>query len=181
MQSCEIYACSAFTWVVMTCLIYTAPGWSWWRHQMETFRVTGHLCGKPVNSPHKVQWRGALMFSLICALINGWENNGEAGDLRRHRTHYNVTVMSSNSGCRDALLSSAGVTAILVWQGFIQNSLARKYLHSKLACKRYLSLPELCHSQSCLTCIAFRTQITNYIEIKPWSVIIHQYSYFKSG
>ena len=47
----------------------------------------------PVNSPHKGQWRGALMFSLICAWINGWINNGEAGDLRRHRSHYNVTVM----------------------------------------------------------------------------------------
>ena len=40
----------------------------------------------PVNSPHKVQWRGALMFSLICAWRNGWVNNGEAGNLRRHRT-----------------------------------------------------------------------------------------------
>ena len=44
----------------------------------------------PVNSPHKGQWRGALMFSLICAWITGWVNNGEAGDLRRHRAHYDV-------------------------------------------------------------------------------------------
>ena len=36
----------------------------------------------PVNSPHKGQWRGALMFSLIYAWINDWVNNGEAGDLR---------------------------------------------------------------------------------------------------
>ena len=48
----------------------------------------------PVNSPHKGQWRGALMFSLICAWINGWVNNGEAADLRRHRTHYDVIVMT---------------------------------------------------------------------------------------
>ena len=33
------------------------------------------------------------MFSLICAWINGWVNNREAGDLRRHRAHYDVTVM----------------------------------------------------------------------------------------
>ena len=46
-----------------------------------------------VNSPHKGQWRGALMFSLICAWINGWVNNGEAGNLRRHRAHYGVIVM----------------------------------------------------------------------------------------
>ena len=47
----------------------------------------------PVNSPHKGQWRGALMFSLICVWINDWVNNGEAGDLRRYRIHYDVTVM----------------------------------------------------------------------------------------
>ena len=47
----------------------------------------------PVNSPHKSQWRGALMFSLICAWINGSANNREPGDLRRHRCHYDVTVM----------------------------------------------------------------------------------------
>ena len=51
----------------------------------------------PVNSPHKRQWRGALMYSLICIRINGWVNNDEAGDLRRHRAHYDVTVM----WCRD--------------------------------------------------------------------------------
>ena len=36
-----------------------------------------------------------LMFSLICARINGWVNNGEAGDLRRHHAHYDVNVMIS--------------------------------------------------------------------------------------
>ena len=41
----------------------------------------------PVNSTHKSQWRGALMFSLI------WVNNREAGDLRCHRGHYDVIVM----------------------------------------------------------------------------------------
>ena len=47
----------------------------------------------PVNSTHKGQWRGALMFSLICVWINDRVNNGEAGDLRRYRIHYDVTVM----------------------------------------------------------------------------------------
>ena len=42
---------------------------------------------------HKGQWRGALMFSLICAWINAWVNNRGAGDLRRQRAHYKVTVM----------------------------------------------------------------------------------------
>ena len=44
-------------------------------------------------TPHKGQWRGALMFSFICAWIYGWVNNREAGDLRRHGAHYGVNVM----------------------------------------------------------------------------------------
>ena len=47
----------------------------------------------PVNSPHKGQWRGALMFSLICVWISGWVYNREAGDLRRHCAHYDVILM----------------------------------------------------------------------------------------
>ena len=60
------------------------------------FHVTGPLCGeftRPGDSPHKGQWRGALMFSLICARMSDWVNNREAGDLRRHRGHYDVSVM----------------------------------------------------------------------------------------
>ena len=58
----------------------------WWRHQMETFPALLAICAG--NSP----WRGALMFSLIVAQINGWVNNREAGDLRRHRANYDVIV-----------------------------------------------------------------------------------------
>ena len=48
-----------------------------------------------MNYPHKGQWCGALMFSLICAWINGWVNNREVGVFRRHRAHCDVTVMSN--------------------------------------------------------------------------------------
>ena len=63
---------------------------TWCRHRMETFSP---LLEFPA---HKGQWRGALMFSLICAWINGWVNTREAGDIRRHRTHYDVIVMNSH-------------------------------------------------------------------------------------
>ena len=46
-----------------------------------------------VNSPHKGQWCGALIFSLICVSTNGWINNRDAGDLRRYRAHHDVKVM----------------------------------------------------------------------------------------
>ena len=63
----------------------------------------------PVNSPHKGQWRGALMFTLICARINVWVNNRKAGDLRRNRVHYDVIVMlnSYQSPSGDLYLSQA--------------------------------------------------------------------------
>ena len=64
---------------------------------METFSTLLALCvgNSPVNSPHKGPWRGALMFSLICAWRNSWVNNFEAGDLRHHHAHYDVGVMRS--------------------------------------------------------------------------------------
>ena len=52
-----------------------------------------HPCQKSFAVHHKGQRRGALMFSLICAWINGSVNNCEAGDLGRHRAHYDLTVM----------------------------------------------------------------------------------------
>ena len=67
-----------------------------------------HRSRSPVNSPHKDQWRGALMCSLTW--INGWVNNGEAGDLRRHRAHCDVTVMPGS-------MSPYGVTR--VWFHFL--------------------------------------------------------------
>ena len=70
---------------------------SWWRHQMKHFpRYWPFVRGihrSPVTSPRKGQWRGALMFALIRVWINGWVNSCEAGDLRRYRAHYDVTVM----------------------------------------------------------------------------------------
>ena len=58
------------------------------------FRVTGHLCGEFTGD---AQRRGALMFSLICTRINGWVNNREAGNLRRHSAHCDVMVMKENT------------------------------------------------------------------------------------
>ena len=77
---------------------WTHQFYKWWRHQMETFpRYWPFVLGihrSPVNSPHKGQWRGALTFSFICAWINGWITNREAGDLRPTRAHYDVTALS---------------------------------------------------------------------------------------
>ena len=60
-------------------------------------RVTGHLCGEftsPVTGEFPAQRpvTRSFMFFFISAWLNGWVNNGEAGDLRRHRAHYDITV-----------------------------------------------------------------------------------------
>ena len=44
--------------------------------------------------PAQSQWRGALMGFFICAWTNSWENNGDAGDLRRHLACYDFIVMT---------------------------------------------------------------------------------------
>ena len=64
-----------------------------WTHFPRYWSFVRGIHRSPVNSPHKGQWRGALMLSLICLWINGWLNNREAGDLRRYRAYYDVTVM----------------------------------------------------------------------------------------
>ena len=64
-----------------------------WKHFSRCWSFVRGIHRWPVDSPHKCQWRGALKFSLICNWIKGWANNRDVGDLRRHRAHYNVTVM----------------------------------------------------------------------------------------
>ena len=61
-----------------------------WKHFPRYWPFVWGIHRSPVNSPHKGQRRRAMMFSLICAWINGLVNNREAGDLKSHRVHYDV-------------------------------------------------------------------------------------------
>ena len=71
---------SGWVWVMMT----SSNG--------SIFRVSGLLF------QHKGQWRGALMFSLICTWTDSWANNGDAGDLRRYCALYDLIVMVGLGG-----------------------------------------------------------------------------------
>ena len=71
-----------------------------WKHFPRNWPFVREIHRSPVNFPHKGQWRGALMFSLIYAWINDWVNNREAGDLRRQHGHYDVIVMYPRIYCR---------------------------------------------------------------------------------
>ena len=71
-----------------------------WNHFPRYWPFMRGIHWSPVKSPHKGQRRGALMFFFICAWIERWVNNREAGDLRRHRAHYDVIVMLENASYR---------------------------------------------------------------------------------
>ena len=81
---------------------------AWWRLQMETFSASLAICAGnspaslaisagnspvPGEFPSQRPETRSFDFSLICAWINGWVNNRKAGDLRRNRAHYDVSVM----------------------------------------------------------------------------------------
>ena len=81
-----------------------------WKHFPRYWPFVWGIHRSLVNSSHKGQCRGALMFSLMCTRINGWVNNDEAGDLRCHHAHYDITVMHLNT-------ANTMVAYVLVTQG----------------------------------------------------------------
>ena len=71
---------------------------AWWRHQMDTFSALLAFCAgnSPVTGELPSQrpvTRSFWCFLWSAPWINGCVNNREAGDLRRHRPHYDVIVM----------------------------------------------------------------------------------------
>ena len=67
---------------------------------METFSALQAICAgnSPATGEFPTQRPVTQSFDVFfdLRLINGWVNNGEAGDLRRHHAHYDVTVMQRN-------------------------------------------------------------------------------------
>ena len=55
----------------------------------------GFMMASTVHSPHKGQWRGALMFVWSAPWINGWINNRGSGYLRRVLyIHYSDVILT---------------------------------------------------------------------------------------
>ena len=77
---CE--CCSHVLWWFCTCCLTRHDDVIKWKHSPRPWPFVRGIHRSPVNSPHKGQGRGALMFSLICAWINGWVNNRKAPIMR---------------------------------------------------------------------------------------------------
>ena len=104
------------------------------------FCVIGPLCSL-VNSLHKGQWHGALMFSLICAWINSWVNNHEPGDLRRHCAHYDVTIMYHTSQMLVEPPYPFLVQTSIMSTAFLWNSAWGELLAYPLICLYHVLIP----------------------------------------
>ena len=93
-----------------------------WKHFPHYWPFVRGIHQSQLNSPHKGQWCGALMFSSICAWRNGWVDNCEAGDLRHNRTQYDVIVMyqQGNVTCHGTWkqCSSSQSWGWVNWPGF---------------------------------------------------------------
>ena len=116
-----------------------------WKHFPRYWPFVRGIHRSPVNSPHNGQWRGALMLTLICARINGWVNNREAGDLRRPRAHYDVTVMFAADLLR--ALHDMDMDALLVLSeanppvtGVFPSQWCGEFIWKKKRCIGYISL-----------------------------------------
>ena len=97
------YSLAVSHWYILTWFCEDHDDVIKWKHFPRYWTFVWGIHQWPVNSPHKGQWRGALIFSLICAYINSWINNREAGDLRRHHAHHDVTVMYQTDNVTDVI------------------------------------------------------------------------------
>ena len=123
------------------CRVYYHDGVIKWIHFPRYWPFVRGIHRSPVNSPRKGQWRGALMFSLICIWINGRANNREAGDLRRYRAHYDVIVMGFWYICGSHLgYIRSDFFIVSVLQFFIPMNLVCKWGEAHLLAVYHLNL-----------------------------------------
>ena len=122
-----------------------------WKHFPRYWPFVRGIHRSTVNSPHKGQWRGALMFTLICARINGWVNIREAGDLRRYRPHHDVIVMLSAEVINAAEMTYDTDTSVL-----LRNTCIKKWMEIETRIYMYMYV--------CLHAIKRSVKHTNSLE-----------------
>ena len=134
-----------------------------WKYFLHYWPFVGGIHRAPVNSPHKGQWRRALMFPLICAWINGWINNGEAGDLICHHVHYDITVMGvriMHQQPRNAQFADFITSVEPWWHHQIETFSTLPFLFwGESTCRRWISLKKANDAE--LWCLAFDVHLNS--------------------
>ena len=98
-------------WLTLRCVIS-------WRHQIETFSALLALCegNPPITGGFPSQRPVTRNFDVFIAWTLYWASNRNARDLKRHRAHYDATVMVKKYHCTsyDAIYRD-GFGALLSW------------------------------------------------------------------
>ena len=91
-------------------------------HQIETFSAILALCGgnpqvnRGLPSERPVSWSFDAFFDL--SLNKRLSNNRNAGDLRRHRAHYDVIVMTNGKLTNEDLEIFTPGPLLVTWINF---------------------------------------------------------------
>ena len=107
-----------------------------WKHFPRYWTFARGIHRSPVKSPHEGQLLGALMFSLICTLTNGWVNNRYAGDFGDY-VHFEDTIMVWMYVALTAILVLFFVVGILYTSILCPQRFCGHGLSSRHFCKVY--------------------------------------------
>ena len=143
---------------------------------METFSVLLAICTRnsqvtgdfPAQRPVTPSF-DVFFDLLICAWINGWVNNREAGDLRRHRSQCDVTVM------QHAILIHANSSGNTVQTTVDSAKIKRIKGINTLSHKKDIQIPK----GTLFQWIAFPNQICRSVNLHNWRYIqnrVYQWS-----
>ena len=147
-----------------------------WKHISRYWPFVGGFHRSPVTSPHQGQQRETLMFSFICAWINGWVNNRNADDLSRHRGHSDVTVMMSVSAikCKHTI-SFLETFPLMKVSKTIGKLVIRRYSFSFNSHSSIQYVPRLMHvfrASSCFVVVWHQGQISRSLETTRLGIIM---------
>ena len=107
---------SLFLGPVLSSLVSNSHDSNW--DKKVTRRTTrGPACTRGSHRDYlNCNWRGALLFSLICAWITDWVNNREAGHLRRNHAHYDVIIIWNGPfGTTDPIDDISSLGQVMAW------------------------------------------------------------------
>ena len=113
----------------MVCRVWL--DWSWWRHPMETFSALLALCEG--NSPVTVEF-----FTQRPVTRSFDINNREAGNLSRHRAHYDVTVICSACGHKPTSLEYDEALSVEQVHGLFSSSHLSKNIQAGSSCVLFI-------------------------------------------
>ena len=109
-----------------------------WKHFPRYWPFVRGIHLSAVNSHTKASDAEHRCFLWSAPWLNGWVNNREAGDLRRHRGHYDVIVISSRHdrelSCDNLIMHWNSLTVFRVRTYQVTTNLVIRYCNKSGSC-----------------------------------------------